>query len=107
MSHNKIGDVQVAQGDLPGGLISYHDGLAIVDRLAKSDPANAESQRYFAVSQAKIGLTLAKQGTPQEGAKMLQRGHAIMVRLTALSPDNAGWKLDLNWFEAQIAELSH
>ena len=30
-----------------------------------------------------------------------------MVRLTALSPDNAGWKLDLNWFEAQIAELSH
>ena len=29
-----------------------------------------------------------------------------MVRLTALSPDNAGWKLDLDWFEGEIARLS-
>jgi hypothetical protein len=29
-----------------------------------------------------------------------------MVRLTALSPDNAGWKLDLNSFEGEIAGLS-
>jgi hypothetical protein len=36
----------------------------------------------------------------------LRRGHAIMVRLTALSPNNAGWKRDLDRFEARIAELS-
>jgi hypothetical protein len=29
-----------------------------------------------------------------------------MVRLTALSPDNAGWKRDLDLFEARIAEFS-
>jgi hypothetical protein len=36
----------------------------------------------------------------------LRRGHAIMVRLIALSPDNAQWKRDLDLFEARIAELS-
>jgi hypothetical protein len=30
-----------------------------------------------------------------------------MVRLTALLPDNARWKKDLAWFEAQIAEISN
>jgi hypothetical protein len=29
-----------------------------------------------------------------------------MVRMTALSPDNAIWKEDLAWFDAQIAELA-
>jgi hypothetical protein len=34
-------DVQVAQGDLKTALKSYSDGLAIKERLAKSDPRNA------------------------------------------------------------------
>jgi hypothetical protein len=38
--------------------------------------------------------------------EVLRRGHAMMVHLTALSPDNVRWKQDLAWFEGQIAELS-
>ena len=38
---HRIGDVQVVQGDLAGALKSFRDSLAIVERLAKSDPANA------------------------------------------------------------------
>ena len=45
VSHNKIGDVQVAQGDLAGALTSYRASLAIRDRLAKADPGNAGWQR--------------------------------------------------------------
>ena len=41
MSYDKIGDVLVAQGNLPEALKSYRDGLAIADRLAKADPGNA------------------------------------------------------------------
>ena len=33
VAFNKVGDVQVYQGDLSGALKSYHDGLAIFDRL--------------------------------------------------------------------------
>ena len=41
-----------------------------------------------------------------EALDALRGGHAIMVRLTALSPDNAQWKRDLDWFAGQIAEIS-
>ena len=49
VSYNRIGDVQVAQGDLAGALTSYRDSLAIAERLAKSDPGNAGWQRDLSV----------------------------------------------------------
>ena len=45
-------------------------------------------------------------GKGGEALESLRLGHAIMVRLTALSPDNIQWKQDLDRFESQIAELS-
>ena len=42
----------------------------------------------------------------EEALDALRRGHAIMVRLTALSPDNVQWRRDLDWFTGQIAEIS-
>ena len=50
VSFEKVGDVQVAQGDLAGALKSYRDSLAIMKRLAKSDPGNAGWQRDLSVS---------------------------------------------------------
>ena len=54
----------------------------------------------------KIASVLRKMGNGAEALEALRRGHAIMVRLTALSPDNVQWKQDLDWFASQIAELS-
>ena len=56
-----IGDVQVKQGDLAGALKSYNDSLAINDRLAKSDPGNAEWQRDLSVSYERVGNVLLDQ----------------------------------------------
>ena len=41
-----------------------------------------------------------------EAMAAYHRGLDIMRRLTALAPDHAGFKRDLAWFEARIAELS-
>jgi hypothetical protein len=41
-AYGEVGGVQVAQGDLKAALKSYSDGLAITERLAKSDPGNAD-----------------------------------------------------------------
>ena len=38
VSYGRVGDVQMAQGNLPAALTSYQASLAIRDRLAKSDP---------------------------------------------------------------------
>ena len=62
MSYDKVGDVQVAQGDLAGALKSYRDSLAICDRLAKSDPGNAGWQRDLSVSYDKVGDVQVAQG---------------------------------------------
>jgi hypothetical protein len=40
VSLNKVGDLQVAQGDLASALLSFRESLAIFDRLARSDPGN-------------------------------------------------------------------
>ena len=42
VADEKVGEVLAARGDLTGALKSYRDGLAIRDRLAKSDPGNAD-----------------------------------------------------------------
>ena len=54
MSYIKIGNVLVAQGNLPEALKSFRDSLAIRDRLAKADPDNAGWQRDLSVSYAKL-----------------------------------------------------
>ena len=62
VSHNKIGDVLVAQGNLAQALESYRASLAIAERLAGADPGNAGWQRDLSVSHERIGDVLAAQG---------------------------------------------
>jgi hypothetical protein len=58
------------------------------------------------VSHAKIADALKNTGRGGEALESLRQGHAIMVRLTALSPENVQWKLELDWLAEQIPELS-
>jgi hypothetical protein len=74
--------------------------------LAKADPSNAGWQHDLAVSNGRIAGALKKLGNDAESLNALQRGHAIALRLTTLSPDNVQWKREFDLFEAQIAELS-
>ncbi len=62
MSYDNVGDVQVAQGNLPAALASYQASLAIRDRLAKSDPGNAGWRRDLSVSYDKVGDVQVTQG---------------------------------------------
>jgi hypothetical protein len=104
VAYEKVGNVQVAQGDLPGALKSYRDSLAITERLAKSDPGNAGWQRDLSVSYAKLAGAFRKASDNTKALDALRQGQAIMARLTRLSPDNAVWKGDL--VDGQIADLA-
>ena len=105
MSYDKVGDVQVAQGNLTDALASYQACLAISERLAKSDPGNAGWQRDLAVSYAKLADVYRRSNEPDKALAALRQGQVILDRLTKLSPDNARWKADLAWFNDQIAVL--
>jgi hypothetical protein len=106
VSYEKIGDVQEAQGDLKAALKSYSGSLAIFERLAQSDPGNAQWQHDLAMSFGILASVHRQSVGKAKARDYLRRGQAIMARLTKLSPDNGTWKQDLAWFDGQIAELA-
>ena len=73
VSYDRVGDVQVAQGDLAGALTSYRDSLAIRERLAQADPGNAGWRRDLAVSHNKIGNVQVAQGDLAGALRVLSR----------------------------------
>ena len=95
VSHNRIGDTQVAQGDLAGALKSYRDSLAIRDRLTQSDPGNAGWQRDLSVSYNKVGNVQVDQGDLAGALTSYRDSLAIRDRLAQSDLGNAGWQRDL------------
>jgi tetratricopeptide (TPR) repeat protein len=91
-----LGDVQSARGDLAGALQSYNDGLAIANRLAKSDPSTAGWQRNLSVSFDKVGDVQSVQGDLAGAVNSYNDGLAIRDRLAKSDPSNAGWQRDLS-----------
>jgi hypothetical protein len=106
VSYDCIGDVLEAQGNLPEALKSFRDGLAIVDRLARADPGNADWQRGLAVSHGHLADVYRRSNDHDNALAALRQGQTVMKRVVKLSPDNAGWKDDLGWFNEQIAALT-
>ena len=88
VSYNRIADVLLAAGDRTGALENYRKGLAIFDKLARSDPGNVQGQTDLIVSHFK----LAQAGdTPREN---LVRALEIVKRLESegkLSAQQQGW----------------
>ena len=105
VSYDRIGDVQVAQGDLAGALTSYRDCLAIFDRLTKSDPGNAGWQRDLSVSYDRMGDVQVAQGDLAGALKSYRDSFAIADRLAQSDPGNAGWQRDLSVFYEKMGNV--
>jgi hypothetical protein len=102
VSHNKIGDVLVAQGDGAGALAAYRKSLAIGEALAQRDPANTQWQVDVAVSCAKLG-GLDQVGITERRA-YLGRGLKILrtLRNAGRLLPNQDWA---EWFEKALRNL--
>jgi hypothetical protein len=89
ISHIKIGDVLVAQGN-------YRLSLVIRRRHARLDP---QWQRDLAVAHGKIASVLAQQGETLGALKAFRQARAIIVH------GNAQLPRDLALFDAEISRL--
>jgi tetratricopeptide (TPR) repeat protein len=103
--HDRIGDLQVAQGDLAGALKSYGAALEIAERLPTQDPGNAGWQRNLSVSHNKIGSVQADQGDLAGALKSYGAALEIRERLATQDPGNAGWQRDLSVSHEKIGDL--
>ena len=91
-----MGDIEQQRGDLGAALATYHEAETIVDRLAKSDPGNAEWQHDLSVSYEKVGDVQVAQGNLPAALTSYQASLAITDRLAKSDPGNAGWQRDLS-----------
>ncbi|MBS0150261.1 MAG: tetratricopeptide repeat protein, partial [Nitrospira sp.] len=103
VSHDRIGEVLVAQGDLPAALTAYHKALAIREMLAARDPDNAQWLTDVAVSCAKLSaLRDDKSVTARQD--YLVRGRDILLKLK--SDGHLLQNEDLiGWFNEELAKL--
>ena len=99
VSYNKVGDVLVAQGNLPEALKSYRDSLAIRDRLARADPGNAEWQRDLSISLGRVAETLLKLDRKAEARPLAERALAQLRSAIARMPDDPRLTRDLPYYQ--------
>ncbi|WP_282606361.1 hypothetical protein [Pelagibius sp. Alg239-R121] len=103
VSHNRIGDVQVAQGDLSGALKSYQAGLEIADRLASQDPGNAGWQRDLSVSHERIGDVWIKLGKEQTALVSYSQSYDIAKKLAEKHPEHPEFQSDLTYLNEKLS----
>jgi hypothetical protein len=94
--------VRVEQGDPTAALTSYQASLAIRDRLAKADLANAGWQRDLARSFGRAATVHASQHAHDRALRQFRQGRGIIVRLMRQSPNDSTLPNDLAWFDGQI-----
>ena len=76
---DKVANVLFAQGKLPEALTAYRDSLAIRERLAKADPANAGWQADLAASYGKLGRLHLKMEDKAEAMRLFKAGRAVVA----------------------------
>jgi len=91
---------------VPEALKSFHEGLAIAERLAAAEPGNADWQRSLAVSHGHLAEVYRRSNDPDKALAAVRKGQAVMKRVVKLARDNAGWKHDLDWFNEQVTALT-
>jgi tetratricopeptide (TPR) repeat protein len=95
ISHERIGAIRQAQGDMAGARESYEAYQAMAERLARQDPTNADWQRNLSISHEKIGDIRQAQGDLAGALESYEADMAIAERLARQDPANAEWQRDL------------
>ena len=90
VSLNKVGDVRLAAGDRAGALAAYEESLAIMRKLAASDPGNAGWQ-------ADLVISLYKVSTVSEPAGARAALREALAIAEALARDNRLTAAQKNW----------
>jgi tetratricopeptide (TPR) repeat protein len=105
VSHNRIGDIFYAKGNLDDARAQYRQSLAIRERLAAADPTNAAWQRELVISLVKVGEIEERLGKTAEAVERYRAAAAINARLVALDPTNAIWQNEKRWLEEKLKAL--
>jgi tetratricopeptide (TPR) repeat protein len=102
ISHDRIGSVLHAQGDLVAALREYRISVTIAGRASSADPANSAWQRDLGIAHEHLGEVLQALGDLPGALKEFEGKRAIVARLAEAEPGNSGWQYDLGNSHARI-----
>jgi hypothetical protein len=84
-----------ALGDVPGALAVDREAVRIMGELTEKAPARRYGNMIWRLTTARAGVDLLAEGDAATAREETRVGLAIMIRLAALDPSNAGWQQDL------------
>ncbi len=102
---DRQGGVLRAQGDLSGALSAFQASLAVIQRLAASDPSDAGWQSDLSVIHDHLGDVLSAQGDLAGALSAFQASLAVIQRLAASDPSDAGWQRDLSVIQERLGDV--
>jgi hypothetical protein len=83
----------------------FGESLGIAQRLAESDPGNAEWQRDLSYSYTIIGQLLMRQERWTDALPLLEQSLAIGERLAASDTSHATWQNDVKVIRRLVDEV--
>jgi tetratricopeptide (TPR) repeat protein len=105
VSHDKIGDVLVAEGDLPAARQAYETSLAICQRLAAAEPQDVIRQWDLLAIHERLGELCVAEGNLAKTREAHEAALAIEERLAAADTGDAGWQHILSFSQDSIGYM--
>jgi tetratricopeptide (TPR) repeat protein len=97
VANDKIGGVLEAQGNLNAALNAYRQGLATVERLARTGAPEQAWLRHLSWANQQVGKILEKQGNLPEAAKAYRKSLTVSEKLAGAPSASADMQSDLVW----------
>jgi tetratricopeptide (TPR) repeat protein/energy-coupling factor transporter ATP-binding protein EcfA2 len=94
-SLDRLGDVQLQQGDSKGALGSYQESVKVCRKLAAADPTNVQAQLDLSVALNKLGDVELQQGGTKAALGSYQESVKVCRKLAAADLANAQVQRDL------------
>jgi tetratricopeptide (TPR) repeat protein len=105
MANGRVGDVLMAQGDLPGALQSYIASLKLATRLASADWSNGGLLRGLAYAVERVGSVQLAQGKLADALKSFQNRLELATIIARANPADAVSQRDLSLSNNQIGDV--
>jgi len=91
----QLGDLMLAVGRGRRAEDLHLEALTIIDRLARSEPTNADYQRDLSVSYNKLGDVMVAEGKMHEAARLYERSLTIAEQLVLDAPGDHDYRRNL------------
>ena len=104
-ANGRVGDVLMAQGDLPGALQSYIASLKLATRLASADWSNGGLLRGLAYAVERVGRVQLAQGKLADALKSFQSRLELATIIARANPTDANSQRDLSLSNNQIGDV--